>query len=547
MNTFLFEFQLPVFLKFFAQLPAVFWGILAALGFVLLFLPEGGSKAKQTGDGETADKDADAPAQTADRRRALQLFALGLLFVVVGLIGIGVGMLQFDETQTQAWGELSDAVRAVDVDELGDDPSTLMMLQMSLSNISGGAGGADFRDTRAVAVADVISDRIAAVRETEAGTPERGEAMQALRAELNVAQQPMTRDQAPLKPVRVPSYGVMIMIGFICAIVIIYLRSRAWGIDPNVIIDIGIVAMVTGILGARIWHVIEYWSEAYAVDIMTQEPRSLGESLGQAVAIWNGGLVFYGGLIGGTIGVLTYLWINRLPMLFYLDVVGLVTPLAHAFGRIGCFLNGCCWGGACTVDNPLRTYYPHSLDIPTETGFETVHRLGDPVLMSQFSASLSLILVWGLVTFYFTKLANNRGETFFIFVGLYGLSRLLNQGCAPTCRPTRRSCRVRSGSRSSASWCRWGSGRTCGSVGGICCRRARPGSRWSARASAAGRSKPSLPDVAGTATQEDPAAPDANGRGRPSVPGGGTTPSRSSAVAGRSARCGPRGPAAAVS
>ena len=72
----------------------------------------------------------------------------------------------------------------------------------------------------------------------------------------------------------------------------------------------------------------------------------------------NGGLVFYGGLIGGVLGGLAYLRWCRAPMGPVADLVIPYVALAHAIGRLGCFLNGCCWGGVTT--EPWGVIYPRT-------------------------------------------------------------------------------------------------------------------------------------------------------------------------------------------
>ena len=131
---------------------------------------------------------------------------------------------------------------------------------------------------------------------------------------------------------RIPAYGFLIMCGFLVALALARRRGRRLGINPDHIMDAALASLLGGIIGSRLFYVI-----FFAPDIVRDNPLRI-------FAIWEGGLVFYGGVIGG--GVALFLTIARkgLPVRRTLDVILSVVPLAHAFGRLGCFMNGCCFG-----------------------------------------------------------------------------------------------------------------------------------------------------------------------------------------------------------
>ncbi len=110
--------------------------------------------------------------------------------------------------------------------------------------------------------------------------------------------------------------------------------------------------MVGTILGARAAYVVTYWNDEFA-----------GQPVSEIFAIWHGGLVFYGGLIGAIITGAIYLRWKKLPLWKTADVLAPSIALGSVFGRIGCLLNGCCYGRACDLpwahqffpaDNPLH-------------------------------------------------------------------------------------------------------------------------------------------------------------------------------------------------
>lgn len=103
----------------------------------------------------------------------------------------------------------------------------------------------------------------------------------------------------------------------------------------------GLWAFVGGLLGAKIFWIIQYDSIV---------------NVWRAVIIWQGGMVFYGGLIGGVLGAIAYLRLYHLPVIRTADIAVPYIALAEGIGRIGCFLNGCCWGAVTTV--PWAVYFP---------------------------------------------------------------------------------------------------------------------------------------------------------------------------------------------
>jgi phosphatidylglycerol---prolipoprotein diacylglyceryl transferase len=142
------------------------------------------------------------------------------------------------------------------------------------------------------------------------------------------------------------SYGLLIVVGFLLCTFLANLESRRKGL-PDFVYDLGFVVLLSGILGARLWYYIQFFEKEYA-----------GRSLFSFFEIWKGGLVFYGGGIGGLIGSLGYLRWRRLPLADCLDTVSPFVPIGMAFGRLGCFMNGCCFGKHCGGGFLLGVIFP---------------------------------------------------------------------------------------------------------------------------------------------------------------------------------------------
>ena len=140
-------------------------------------------------------------------------------------------------------------------------------------------------------------------------------------------------------------YGVCIALGFICAtLVMLYKRNRA-GMTADQIFDLAIIALFTGIIGARLLHVIQNWES--------------GNGLLWIFRIDQGGLVFYGGFLLAITCCCIYARKKKISMPALLDVTSPAIAIGHAFGRIGCFLQGCCFGKAAPADAWYAVRYPY--------------------------------------------------------------------------------------------------------------------------------------------------------------------------------------------
>ncbi|RKY36694.1 MAG: prolipoprotein diacylglyceryl transferase [Candidatus Omnitrophota bacterium] len=132
-------------------------------------------------------------------------------------------------------------------------------------------------------------------------------------------------------PLTVYSYGVMVALGTLIASFFCQRHALKVGLSDEKIIDLIFWALIWGLIGARLFYVLLNFGDylKFPLDI---------------VKIYKGGLVFHGGLILGFISGIVFIKRNKLPFLKTIDLIFLYLPLAHAFGRIGCFLNGCCYG-----------------------------------------------------------------------------------------------------------------------------------------------------------------------------------------------------------
>ena len=145
------------------------------------------------------------------------------------------------------------------------------------------------------------------------------------------------------------SYGVMVAIGFAVATIFIYARAAKFGLDREKYVDLAIIMLVFGILGARILYVL------LNISLYIANPIEI-------IMLSKGGLVWYGGFFSALIAMIVYVRLNKLG---FWSVVDLITPyiaLAQGFGRIGCFLNGCCYGIKVAHGFPFAVTFPCDVD-----------------------------------------------------------------------------------------------------------------------------------------------------------------------------------------
>jgi phosphatidylglycerol---prolipoprotein diacylglyceryl transferase len=147
------------------------------------------------------------------------------------------------------------------------------------------------------------------------------------------------------KPLGLPirGYGVMLMVATVASVALAAYRAWQCGIDPEAIYSLAFVMFLAGIVGARLFFVAEYWNQVFS-------PEQTGSTMATLWSIFNvpkGGLVVYGSVLFGVPAGVWYCVRRGLPVLAVGDIIAPSMVLGQALGRVGCFLNGCCFGGVC--------------------------------------------------------------------------------------------------------------------------------------------------------------------------------------------------------
>lgn len=194
------------------------------------------------------------------------------------------------------------------------------------------------------------------------------------------------------------TYGFMIAIGIGLGYVVAQKRGKKLGMNVEVFDSLAIWLFGFGFLGSKIL----YWITI--IDQIVMNPSILFNLMD--------GYVVYGGIIGGTIGGYLYCKKYKLNFLEYFDLLVPSVALAQAFGRIGCFYAGCCYGSV--TDSPIGITFPVNSLAPA----------GIPLIPTQlFSSVFDFILFFVLITFARKKKTN--GEVASLYLILYSIGRFI--------------------------------------------------------------------------------------------------------------------------
>jgi phosphatidylglycerol:prolipoprotein diacylglycerol transferase len=148
----------------------------------------------------------------------------------------------------------------------------------------------------------------------------------------------------PFTNFALPSYGLMLVIGFLVAVFVIRRLSLRLTPDPQFITNAALYSLIAGVVGARLFYVIHYF-EKFRHDLLS------------TFAIWKGGLELLGGVLLAILVIIFYLRRHKMPIRRYVDILAVGLTLTLVFGRIGCFLNGCCFGKP--TDLPWAVRFPY--------------------------------------------------------------------------------------------------------------------------------------------------------------------------------------------
>lgn len=200
-------------------------------------------------------------------------------------------------------------------------------------------------------------------------------------------------------PFTVYGYGLMIALGVVAAYITVSKRAPKFQLNPDLVFDLAIFCLLGGLIGSKLLYWITILPE------ILEDPSRILDSLAN-------GFVVYGGIIGGILGGFLFCHLKKINFLQYFDLVMPSVALAQGFGRIGCFLAGCCYG--METDSACHVIFPAGSLAPA----------GVPLLPTQlFSAGLDFAHFFVLCWFASRKKAD--GQVAALYLIFYSIGRFI--------------------------------------------------------------------------------------------------------------------------
>ena len=192
------------------------------------------------------------------------------------------------------------------------------------------------------------------------------------------------------------TYSLMLDLGIVLGVLLAYFEARRIGLPLERMIDLVIVAVVGGVVGARLYYVAVNWPE-------------FQNDFWKIIRTWEGGLVLQGAILGALVVSAIYIWRRKLPLFAILDMGMPGAILAQAVGRIGCLFNGCCYG--------VPTNAPWGISFPLVV--DSVPR--EPTQLFEFFGDLVVLgILWLL-----RKRKPFDGFIFALYLILYSIVRIV--------------------------------------------------------------------------------------------------------------------------
>jgi len=204
----------------------------------------------------------------------------------------------------------------------------------------------------------------------------------------------MHRVMFSIGPVTLYTYGLFVALGFLISTILILRDARKAGISQNTIFDCLMTVLISGLIGGRLLYVVINW------EYYLQYPA-------RALMFYEGGLAFQGALLAAILSGIIVARIKKISFWKTADLIAPYIALGQAIGRIGCFLNGCCYGKI--VSSGWKVQFPG----------ETVTRM--PV---QIYLSIGLFLLF-FVLLKFRQKQFFSGSVFAMYLIAYGMFRFL--------------------------------------------------------------------------------------------------------------------------
>ena len=213
-------------------------------------------------------------------------------------------------------------------------------------------------------------------------------------------------------------YGILITCGMILAVLYALHICKFEGISSDDIIDFAFVVIVCGVLGARLYYVIFKW-DSYVVTDAQNFLMNIWETLKNVVAVWEGGLAIYGGIIAGILTALVYARKRKLKFIKLLDILAPCVWIGQVIGRWGNFINMEAYGGETTLPWRMGLLYSY-----LDNGVWDVEKYVHPTFLYESLWNLTALVL--VLIFY--KKKKFDGQICSIYFMWYGFGRMLIEG-----------------------------------------------------------------------------------------------------------------------
>jgi phosphatidylglycerol:prolipoprotein diacylglycerol transferase len=201
--------------------------------------------------------------------------------------------------------------------------------------------------------------------------------------------------------IKLHTYGLLVALGFLVGITWVNYEAKRVGEPPEKLMDLCFYIVLAAIIGSRIFYVFT------DLDHFLSHPLDFFK-------IWEGGLVFYGGLIGAVVVSVWYMRKNHLKFWRVADIFAPGAALGHVLGRLGCFSAGCCYG------KPVSEGFPWGVTFPSNP--ESLAPAGISIYPTQLmEAGAEFAIFW--ILFFFRKKKQFDGQVLLLYLILYSIVR----------------------------------------------------------------------------------------------------------------------------
>ncbi|WP_457621574.1 prolipoprotein diacylglyceryl transferase [Persephonella sp.] len=201
------------------------------------------------------------------------------------------------------------------------------------------------------------------------------------------------------------TYGLLVALGMIASFYTAIYFGKKEGLNVKNVENLFLFAVLGGLVGARIAYILEHPDEF--------------RSFFDYVAVWKGGIDWFGAFLGGAVILLILLKKYRFPPLKIADIAGISIAIGHGIGRLGCTAAGCCYGKPVPEDSIFR---PIGITFPDHPHTAAPH--GFPLYPTQPAEALGNFIIFGILFLLYRKKSFD-GQIFSVYLILYGVERFL--------------------------------------------------------------------------------------------------------------------------